>query len=196
MSEGSLGRLSEFWERVAIVPFAVDHVEAWADYWYRSPHSEHVRRVMQPPKDGDEIKFRERWLEGAQAGAVTKTVVATLDGNPIGAFGLLPLREEDADIHAHFWEPNARGQGIGLVAVTKAARALIEAHNLSRLLLKPPKENPYSSRAARKLGLRHLGEEILTYEELLPGIWADVYEMTAADVSRLEAELRVSLTPR
>ena len=190
MSEGSLGRLSSLWERVAIVPFAVDHVEAWADYWYHSPHSEHVRRMMRPPKDGDEAEFREQWLERARAGAVTKTVVATLDGNPIGAFGLLPLRQDDADIHAHFWDPSARGRGVGLVAVRKAARRLMEFHQLRRLLLKPPKENPYSSRAARKLGLRHLGEELLTYEELVPGIWADVYEMTGADLSRLEAEMR------
>lgn len=167
--------------RESDVPFIVD-------YWFGDNCP--LASTINWSAMGSADEMRARLLAGIANGLPPLALTVEFRGNAIGMHALTELTTESADIHAHFWDPSARGRGIGHISAVKAAREFLRIHGLRRLYAKPPKSAPMSNRAAQKLPLRKIGEEILTYKTIVPGQLADVYLIEPEDLDRLEAFLK------
>ena len=187
--------MSRHWDEVQIREYREEDVAAFADYWF----SEESRAIHEGVIDYAKVPPRDEWEKGSRkiVGLVPpRALVVVYREKAIGVHTLTIDPNGTADMHAHFWDVAARGQGIGLVSGVKAARAFLEAHGFERIFAKPPKANPYSSRFAKKLGLPHLGEAVIDYGLLLPGTIADVYEVHRDHLDELERRVRAGATNR
>ena len=177
------------WDDVQLREYRESDVADFADYWF----SDEAKAIHAGVVDYAKVPERSEWEKGSRKIAGLKpprVYVVLYRGKAIGVHTLTIDPDGTADIHAHFWDAQARGRGIGLVSFAKAARAFIEAHGFERIFAKPPKQNPYSSRAAKKLGLPKLGEAVIDYGLLLPGTLADVYEIHRDRLDELDRRIR------
>ena len=172
------------WSDVSVRDFTLEDVDLYADYWFKSPFAVHVEST-----DPERFASKMTFLAGLDAmlGSPEQAPLQIIEfrGRTIGVHMLTNIAQSpmgaEADFQAHFFDPEMRGMGIGLISGVKAAKALMRRFQLKRLYAKSPKENPFTGGALAKLPVRYLGEETsrlptgeLTQSEVFVAEWGDL----------------------
>jgi RimJ/RimL family protein N-acetyltransferase len=167
------------WDDVVVRDLIESDIDPMIDYFYEKTRPLPFKH-LDPAKRTPEAEWRQSMLDRIASGDFSKAPAVIVDykGKAIGYHPLTPIHDKWADFHAHFWDADARGKGIGLISTYKACDVFFKRFGFERIYFKPPKDNPRSSAAAAKMPFRKLPDEILTNPMLVPGIVAHVYEIT------------------
>lgn len=161
-------------------------------YFYHSPPGFIESIGVDPKKMGPPEEF-ERFMRERFATPEDKRTGVTIlyNGEPVGQHSINPLVENDHGVfHAHIWDPSARGRGIGLQSYVLAGKLFVDRFNLKRVVYKTPKQNIASIRVKEKLGIRFLGEEVVSHGLVKEGTVAKVYEATREEIEEMYAKLK------
>jgi hypothetical protein len=78
-----------------------------------------------------------------------------------------------------------RGRGIAEHSYPLACRLFVQRFDLKRILFKTPVQNRGALRVKEKLGIRHLGEEVVDFGVIKAGTIAKVFELTREEAEML-----------
>ena len=160
-------------------------------YWFDSPdgfiEAMGVDRRKMPKKSEMEVNLKKKILDNfGHPHSRLNSLVITFNEMPIGYHSVFPLVEGDYGIfHAHIWDPGYRKRGIALQSYPKACRVFIKRFNLNRILFKTPVQNTGAIRVKEKLGIRLIGEEVISYGIIKEDTLAKVFELTSDELSNL-----------
>lgn len=175
-------------ELVKVRDLGAADVDMITNYWFHSPAGFIERMGVDLKKMPTEEEMRKALLEkistnSALSHSKINALVITYDEKPVGFHTLFPFVEGESGVfHAHVSDEKMRGQGLGLVSYVKACRVFIDRFNLHRILFKTPMQNLGAIRVKEKLGIRHIGEEIIEFGVIQDGTKAKVFELTRAEV--------------
>ncbi len=178
-------------EFVAVRDFYEADVSPLVNYWYRSPQGFIETMGIDHEKLFPETQFRKLMLDTCEANtllAVSKLPVLTITykGKAIGSHAMSPLVEGDHGVfHAHIWNPEMRGKGIGRITYPKACLIFMNRFDLKRILFKTPIRNIAAVRVKEDLDIRCIGEEIIDFGIIRDGTRAKVFELTRPEAERL-----------
>jgi RimJ/RimL family protein N-acetyltransferase len=138
-----------------------------------------------------EKMFQEKITENRKpSSSKSNALVITYDGQPIGMHSINPLVEGDHGIfHAHIWDPKFRRRGLAMHSYPKACRVFVDRFNLKKIVFKTPVGNFGAIRVKEKLGIRELGEEVISFSIVKDGTLARVFELTRAEVEQKWAKV-------
>lgn len=176
--------------RVVEVRFlTMQDVPALCDYFFRSPPGFIESIGLKPDAFGDEASFinlYEKALADLGAKALPpKSYTVFYQGERIGLHSSTHyLAGESICMHAHFFNPEMRGKGIGTVSGVKAAERFLLDHDVKKVLFKIPIQNAGPLGAIRKFGLKSQGIEILDWPQLIRPLQAEVF---AVDLEQVRA---------
>ena len=167
-------------------PFAERDIDSLLDFYYRSP------RDLPTIQDLDFAKFpAESILRQRLFSQLASKTIVTVEhgGRPVGIHQLLDVRDGQAEFFAVLWSTEARGKGIGAVSWFKACQYFYDSFPaLHVLLFKSPKNNEFSTKLAKKLPLKFVGQEELNSPHVKQGILADIYSVTRSEFENLHNE--------
>jgi RimJ/RimL family protein N-acetyltransferase len=179
-------------QRVIIRDIELSDLPAMANYWHRSPPGFLESMGVDPRRIRPErelIATVTAKVEENRGRAASKldTLVITLDGCPVGSHSVGELVEGvSAVMHAHFWDPSCRGQGLGTYTYPRACRIFFERFALKEIVFKTPQANAAAIRIKTKLGIACVGQEVLNYPFMFPNIVANVYRLSRHQLDLLE----------
>ncbi|MCB0422234.1 MAG: GNAT family N-acetyltransferase [Bdellovibrionales bacterium] len=166
------------------------------NYWYSSPEGFIESIGVDPKKMGTaeetqkglESKiFRNKELKESKLNALT----ITYQNKPIGFHSINPLIDDDYGIfHAHIWDQNFRGKGIGTISYPLALRVFMDRFNLKRILFKTPSQNTAAIRVKEKIGFRAIGEEKISFGIIQDGTLAKVFEVTREEILKVPSNIK------
>ncbi len=113
-------------------------------------------------------------------------VMVCYDGKPVGMHSVNPMVEGDYGIfHEHILDRDFRGKGLAMQSYPKACRLFIERFNLKKIVFKTPVQNTGAIKVKEKLGIRLLGEEVVSFSIIKEGTLAKVFEWTREELKNL-----------
>lgn len=160
------------------------------NYWYHSPpgfiEAMGVDLKKMPKESEMEENFKSRILKNELLeSSKLSALVITYDQKPIGIHSINPLFENDYGIfHAHIWDREFRGKGVGLISYQMACRVFMERFHLTKILFKTPIQNTGAIRVKEKIGIRCIGEETIGFGIIRDGTRAEVFELTKEELFR------------
>jgi RimJ/RimL family protein N-acetyltransferase len=176
---------------VTVRDFYEGDVEGLIDYWYHSPVGFIEAMGIDRDKLLPEQEFRKSVMDEFRANsqlAFSKSHLLTItyNGAAIGNHAISLLIEGNYGVfHAHIWSPEMRGKGIARITYPRACLIFMERFNLKRILFKTPIQNIAAIRVKEQLGIRCIGDEIISFGIIRDGTRAKVFEVTRPEVERL-----------
>jgi hypothetical protein len=168
-----------------------DEIHLVLKYWFHSPpgfiKSMGVDFSKMPNESDMEknlvVKLSEnKKLKESKLNALT----ILYNKKPVGFHTINPLIEGESGIfHAHIWEEKMRRRGLGLKTYPLACRIFLDRFELKRILFKTPSKNIGPIRVKEKLGIRCIGEELISFGIYQKDTPAHVYEWTRAEIESL-----------
>lgn len=168
-----------------------EDVRKLIDYWYHSPPGFIEAMGIEPSKLLPEQEFQKWMVNECKASRLlvdskSRSLTITYKEEAVGSHAISPLIEGDHGVfHAHIWAPEMRGKGIARITYPKACLIFMERFGLSRILFKTPIQNIAAIRVKEKLGIRCIGEEIVSFDIIRDGTRAKVFELTRQEAERL-----------
>jgi RimJ/RimL family protein N-acetyltransferase len=153
------------------------------DYWYRSPpgfiESMGVDWAKMPSEKEFEASLLKKCSDNEKLPqSKINALIIHYDGKPIGLHTINPLLEGDYGIfHAHFWNKELRGQGLGTQSYKAACEIFMKRFALKRILFKTPVQNRSAIRVKEKLNITCVGEEVINFGLYKEGTIAKVFEL-------------------
>lgn len=168
------------WDDVQVRGLRETDIDLIVDYYYQKTNKTPSMGLDVSKLPAEEL-FRERYLQIAkEQSPKSGLLVVEYQGRPVGIHPLRPIRETDADFHAHFWDAEVRGKGMIAISGYKACAYFFEQFGFERILITAPKNNALAMAAAMKLPLRAIGEKQIS-GPLFAEMPAVVFELTRAD---------------
>lgn len=161
-----------------------EDIDPIVSYWYDTPKEFWLQR-------GVELKFRHsrdemgEKLKSLIDEGVTTHCVVDFKGHRIGMHTLTHIESERAIMHAHYWDPSFRGQGIGPISYVKAIEWFIDKNNFQSLIFQTPKANSAANRVKEKLGIPVLKEVVFDGPVLVQPVPAWQSEVRKEDLPDL-----------
>jgi RimJ/RimL family protein N-acetyltransferase len=155
-------------------------------YWYESP-AEYIEAMgvdltKLSPRADFERALTNKCIESETAAKSNiNALVIEYMGKAIGFHTINPVKPCDSGVfHAHIWNSEMRGRGLGMQTYPKACRTFFERFDLQRILFKTPIQNVGAIRIKEKLGIPCIGEEIIEFGVYKTGTRSKVFELTRA----------------
>lgn len=177
---------------VTVRDLAEADLPAVLDYWFRSPAGYIESLGVDLAKLPDEPRFAESLLQRVRqnAGRVDSklnSLAILYDQTFVGFHNLNPITEGDFGVfHAHIWRPEFRRRGIAERSYLLACRVFLERFHLQRILFKTPAQNLGAIRVKEKLGIRCIGEELVSLGVIRDGTLAKVFELSREEAGVAE----------
>lgn len=107
-------------------------------------------------------------------------------GRTVGVHELTGLeRNVSAVMHAHIWDRDLRGLGIGMISYVKAMRIYFERFSLREIRFETPVGNAGANRIKEKLGIVRRGSGTFDLPILKAPVATDTYVVERTDLPRL-----------
>lgn len=171
--------------------FAETDVSELLHYWYHSP-PELIEamgidpRKLLPEDEFGKLMFAECRANRLLTASKLRFLTITYKDEAIGGHAISPLVEGDYGVfHAHIWKPELRGKGIARITYPKACLIFMDRFDLKRILFKTPIQNVAAIRVKEELGIRYIGEEIISFGVIRDGTRAKVFELARPEAERL-----------
>lgn len=164
---------------VCIRDFLPEDILPCVDYW--TGNSEEFWRDR--GVDKSKLKSRDEFIAAyehafKQMGDVWFLCTIVYKDIPIGVHALTDLLEGKSGVfHAHIWDKNCRGKGIGMYSYLKAADFFMKKLKLKKIVFKTPKINVAANRIKQKIGIPCLGETTFESPILIKPLEANLYEL-------------------
>ena len=140
------------WNDVHVRPFSWNDIDRMVDYMFRSPRDLPFLRAIDFEKFPRENDYRAMLNDIASSFAQKPWLTIEYKGQPIGVHPLTGFDNGQADFHAHIWNSQLWGKGIGVVSWFKACAYFFEhLESLETLFIRVPKDNPMPTGWAKKL---------------------------------------------
>lgn len=167
--------------RVSLSEITYQDVKLLMSYWYDSPEDfvkgMSVNRQGMPEREVFTKKLHEK-IDACQRNPNIKSnyLAIKLDSKTIGVHSLSDILDgESAVFHAHIFEQQLRGKGIGKISYLKAFGIFFKRFNLETLEFKTPIVNTASNKLKQSLGIEAVERIVLNKPHLLPGTEAIRY---------------------
>jgi RimJ/RimL family protein N-acetyltransferase len=177
-------------ELISVRDMSENDIPLMLNYWFRSPpgffEAMSVDPAKMPTESAMEKSLREKITEnGKLSSSKSNALVIAYEGQSIGMHSINPLVEGDHGIfHAHIWNPKFRRRGLGMHSYPKACRVFLDRFDLKKIAFKTPVGNSGAIRVKEKLGIREVGEEVISFSIVKDGTLARAFELTRAEVER------------
>jgi len=171
---------------VRLRDLALDDLDAYVDYWHNPANTALDALGIDRAKVYPAKKMREMLALTIASNAKLETsrqptVCIVFRGQTIGVHDLTELHPGDSAVmHAHIWNHEFRGLGIGLVSYVKAMELYFERFALETIRFETPKINAGANRIKEKLGLRTRGSGVFNLPMLKHAVETNTYVVERA----------------
>jgi len=168
-----------------------EDIDLFLDYWHHSPLGFLEGMGVDPKKIASPEEMRTHLQaqidDIAKNGSkVGRLLIIEYLCEPIGYHNLNEIIAGDSALfHAHIWNPKMRGQGLGTYSYPRASRIYMDRFNLKKVRFISPIQNKGINRIKEKLGLKCLGETVMTAPFLITGTRGYMYELTEEHLKNL-----------
>lgn len=195
---------------VQVRSFRNADINDYLAYWYDSDPAFLSALGVNPVKLPRRAKMLElleltvaRSLRGGKEQSAVLAVA--LRGETIGVHEMTHLIPRPSDenggfktgiMHAHFWKPEHRGQGIAIVSYVSAMRIFFDRFRLDAILYESPAHNVAANRIKEKLGIQACGEGQIRWPLLAGPMRVNRYCVTPNDMPKIEERMRFAWQER
>jgi RimJ/RimL family protein N-acetyltransferase len=168
-----------------------DDVEPYVDYWHNPENTALDALGIDRAKVYPAKKMREMLALTIASNAKLERsqqpiVCIVFRGRTIGVHDLTELGPGDSAVmHAHIWNQEFRGLGIGLVSYVKAMELYFERFALETIRFETPKVNAGANRIKAKLGLEPRGSGLFNLPMLKHAVETNTYVVERAMLPEL-----------
>ena len=137
-------------------------IEPLLNYWHNSDSNQLAFIGVEISKLSSEEVMRAALTREALLKPDQQCYVTILfQGAAIGVYLINQLKQnESAVFHAHIWDLDSRGKGIGTKTYRLACELFLKRFQLQRIIFRTPVQNQAAIRIKGKLGFIYLGEEL------------------------------------
>ncbi|MEO0336450.1 MAG: GNAT family protein [Pseudomonadota bacterium] len=159
------------------------------DYWYESDPNFLTGMGVDLTKLGGKEEFHaslSKRIESSQSlpEPNMSALMICEDERPVGFHTISPLTVGESGVfHAHVFDSSMRGRGIGLRSYPLACQVFMNRFSLEKILFKTPLQNKAAIRVKEKLGLKSVGEELVSFGIYRDGVKTKVYELNREQVA-------------
>lgn len=166
---------------VRLRDLALDDLDAYVEYWHDPANTALDALGIDRSKVYPAKKMREMLALTIASNAKLERsqqpiVCIVFRGRTVGVHDLTDLRPGDSAVmHAHIWNREFRGRGIGLVSYVKALELYFERFDLRTVRFETPKSNAGANRIKEKLGLVARGSGVFDLPMLERAVETNTY---------------------
>ena len=137
-------------------------IEPLLNYWHKSDSHQHAFIGVEMSKLSSEEVMRAALMREASLKPDQQSYVTILfQGTAVGVYLINQIKQkESAVFHAHLWDQNSRGKGVGTKTYSIACEIFLKRFQLQRIIFRSPVQNKAAIRIKEKLGYIYIGEEI------------------------------------
>ncbi|MCP3670231.1 MAG: GNAT family N-acetyltransferase [Gammaproteobacteria bacterium] len=173
---------------IKIDSFRLEDVEPFVKYWHDTSIAFWEERGVSPNITLNRKDHSERLKEKASEGTDNMCSVI-FKSQRIGVHTLTHRDRHSAIMHAHFWNTEFRGLGIGPISYVKALDWFLANADLEKIIFKTPKKNIAPNRVKEKLDIPILKEVMFEGPFLKYPVPANLSEVSKKDLPALYLKL-------
>lgn len=180
--------------KISVRDITRSDVDRVMDYLYRSPNGFIESIAIDPKKLAPESENRTLLLQRIREIEMgncsqSQSLIILKDGVPVGHHSVNQITAgESAIFHAHIWRPEHRRLGIGTHSYPLACSVFMKRFALKRILFKTPIQNRGAIELKRRLGIREIGQENISFGLVRDNTPALVFELTRDESDLLVRE--------
>lgn len=168
-------------EEIGVRDLRLEDLDQYVDYWHNPANTALDDLGVDRNKVYSAKKMREmltRAIANNQKLPSSQlSILAVVHGDlAIGVHELTELAIGDSAVmHAHIWQKDRRGLGVGLISYVKAMEVYFERFSLNAIRFETPKINDAANRIKQKLGLRPQGSGFFNLPILKHAVQTNTY---------------------
>ncbi len=163
-------------------------------YFFESP-AEYLNSIgLKFPMPGEAEKFQKKWeqlfSDRDKSGLPIPVLTVLYKDRPMGFHpSTHQIPGESLIMHAHFFNSELRGMGIGTVSYVLAIEKFLTFYGYKEVIFKTPKQNAAPIKIKEKLGLVASGEEVIDWPALVRPLQVTVFRVNLSDIAILKSRV-------